>query len=288
MVKMASRKRESGSKLCGVIGNPLTYSLSPKMHNAAFKELGLDFEYQKFEVPEHQFLSTLDDLKSKSFRGLSVTMPYKTKIIQYLDKLDNLASEIGAVNTIVNDNGFLTGYNTDAYGAIEALKNNGINVESERHKILILGAGGASRAIAFPLARLGHEIIIANRTFMNGVQLAMELSNITMATVLNIDNVKDIIDNTRIIINCTPVGMKSKSEESPIPIELIKENMVIFDMVYYPKETFLIKEARNIGAKIIYGYDMLLHQGVKAFKLWTGKEPPIQTMKKVVMDELEG
>jgi shikimate dehydrogenase len=288
MVKMASRKRESGSKLCGVIGNPLTYSLSPKMHNAAFKELGLDFEYQKFEVPEHQFLSTLDDLKSKSFRGLSVTMPYKTKIIQYLDKLDNLASEIGAVNTIVNDNGFLTGYNTDAYGAIEALKNNGINVESERHKILILGAGGAARAIAFPLARLGHEIIIANRTFMNGVQLAMELSNITMATVLNIDNVKDIIDNTRIIINCTPVGMKSKSEESPIPIELIKENMVIFDMVYYPKETFLIKEARNIGAKIIYGYDMLLHQGVKAFKLWTGKEPPIQTMKKVVLDELEG
>ena len=284
---MASGKGVTKSTICGVIGNPLTHTLSPIMHNTAFKELGLDFEYQKFDVPEDQFISTLDDLKTKSFRGLSVTMPYKTKIIQYLDKLDNLASEIGAVNTVVNDDGLLTGYNTDAYGAIEALLRNGMDVKSKRYKILIVGAGGAARAIAFPLARLGHEIIIANRTFMNGVQLAMELSNITMATVLNLENVKDIIGNVRTIINCTPVGMKGSPEESPIPIELIKENMVIFDIVYSPKETFLIKEAKNIGAKIIYGYEMFVHQGVKAFELWTGENAPVEVMQKVVLENLE-
>lgn len=275
-------------KICGVIGNPLGQSLSPMMHNAGFKELGLNYVYVPFEIPENALANTLIMLKAKGFRGLNITHPFKIKIIDYLDKLDEIAEEIGAVNTIVNNGGTLTGYNTDTYGAMEALSRNGVTIETSGGKILILGAGGAARAVAVPIAKAGKNIIIANRTLKHAEELVDKLNSYTASCseAISIGEVETVIDTVDIIINCTPVGMKCGPKGIPIPTGLIRNDLIIFDIVYSPRDTPLISAAQNLGAKVIYGYEMLIYQGIKAFELWTGQSAPGDVMKNVVVNEL--
>lgn len=284
---MSPTELKSEKKICGIIGNPLGHTLSPAMHNAAFKELGLSFEYLAFEISENELADTLKMLKAKGFRGLSVTHPFKIKVMRYLDFIHESADKIKAVNTIVNDFGELKGFNTDSYGALEALKKNDVDLESSSNKILILGAGGAARAVAFSLARFGCDITIANRTLSRGVELAVMLNKITSSTAIELSDVSQIIAEVKILINCTSVGMKGGFEESPISTDLIRGDMTVFDTVYSPKDTPLLKAAKKSGAKIVYGYDMFISQGVKAFELWTGEKAPISLMRKIVCQELD-
>ncbi len=274
--------------ICGIIGNPLGHTLSPIMHNSAFKELGVNYVYLTFEIHEEELGKTLNILKEKSFRGLSVTHPFKIKVMNYLDDIDEEAKEIGAVNTIVNDVGNLKGYNTDSFGALEALIRNGVNIEKSGKKFLILGAGGAARALTVPLVKMGNEVIIINRTYQRGGELAQMLKKFGKAEALKMDEIGNVIDDVDVLINCTPIGMKGGPEGSSLPTQLIRKDIIVFDMVYSPKDTSLLKAAKEVGAKVIYGYDMFIYQGAKAFELWTGKSAPKEVMRKIVLGELGG
>jgi shikimate dehydrogenase len=276
----------SGKRVCGVIGNPLGQSVSPMMHNAAFEELGLNYIYQKFEISERELKNTILMLKAKNFVGLNITHPFKILIIDHLDKIDDLAKEIGAVNTILNRNGELIGYNTDSYGALAALQASGLILENMKHKILIIGAGGAARAAAVPLAKLGNTIIIANRTLKHAEEIVKILQKANSPEAVLLTDVYKVIEDVGVMINCTPVGMTGGPGGCVIPLEFLRKELVVFDMVYSPINTELISAARKSGSKVVYGYEMLISQGIKSFELWTGKSAPAQLMRKIVIDEL--
>jgi shikimate dehydrogenase len=275
-------------RICGVIGNPLGHSLSPMMHNAGFKKLGLNYVYHPFEIPDYALSNTLKMLKTKNFRGLNVTHPFKIKILPFLDEIDALAAEIGAVNTVVNDGGTLTGYNTDAYGAQEALASAGVRVEDINGKILVVGAGGAARAVAIPIAKLSKKLIIANRTLERAEELCEKLNHLrpSSAETIKIEEIKNVIDTVELLINCTPVGMTGGPDGAPIQTNIINNQITVFDIVFSPMKTTLITAAQAAGAKVIFGYEMLINQGAKAFELWTGKTAPVDLMREVVLDEL--
>ena len=280
-------KIKSDKTICGIIGNPLGHTLSPAMHNAAFFELKLDFEYLIFEITDSEIKTTFDSLKAKNFRGLNVTHPFKIKVMDYLDELDSLAKEIGAVNVIVNDNGKIIGYNTDSFGAVSALRSNGVDVDFGRKKVLILGAGGAARAVAVPLVKMGNELIIANRTYQRGKELATMLGKFGVSKAVKIQNIHEEIEDVEILINATSVGMKGGPGGSPIPGHLLRDGLTVFDLVYTPKNTQLLTDSKESGARIIYGYEMFIYQGVKSFELWTNESAPVDVMRKVVIDELD-
>jgi shikimate dehydrogenase len=276
----------SGKKICGILGKPLDMSLSPLMHNTAFSKLDLDYEYRVYEVSEDMLKETLNSLRESDFRGINVTHPYKITIMEHLDEVHEMAHEIGAVNTIVNEQGTLIGYNTDSYGAIKALEGNGIRLEDSHKKVLILGAGGAARAASVPLARMGCEIVIANRTFERAEDLANILMGYKDAKPIRWEEIGSVIGNVDILINATPVGMKGGPKGTPVSEDLISSDITIFDMVYNPMNTQLMNLAISAGARTVYGYEMLIHQGAAAFELWTGIGAPFSMMKDTVLGEL--
>ena len=291
---MNNKPCPQGTKLCGLIGKPLGHTLSPLMHNAAFNALKLDYKYLELEIDVEELGDTIKNLKDQCYRGLNVTIPYKCQVMEYLDEIDDLARKIGAVNTIVNNDGVLIGYNTDAYGAMAALKS---NIEAENFlkmvnvkcKVLILGAGGAARAVSFALAQQGMEILIVNRTFEKGNALAKELRKLTSSEALLIEDLNQYANEISIMINCSPIGMEGDLENCSIDIPdgIIRNGLVVFDIVYKPKNTPLLKKAKQKGAQIIYGYEMLVHQGARSFELWTGIEAPLEVMRKVVIENLD-
>ncbi len=278
-------KIDAETKVCGIIGKPLAHTLSPTMHNAAFEKLGLNYVYLAFEMDKSEIAFSLNAMKELGFRGLNVTHPYKINVMEYLDNIDEVAKEIGAVNTIVNNDGKLTGYNTDAFGAVEALRNHVLDFESSRKKILVLGAGGAARAVAVPLAKMGNEITIANRTHNRSEELVKMLEKFGKAEAVKIDRIDEVITDVEILINCTPVGMSDSLVQSPISGQMIRSDMIVFDVIYN-RDTPLLIEAKKKGAKVIYGYEMFVHQGVKAFELWTGEKAPMDVMREVVIQKL--
>jgi shikimate dehydrogenase len=280
------KKEKEKKRICGIVGNPLDHSLSPLMHNTAFSELKLPFKYHVFEIKENQLIPTLDTLKFKDFRGVNITHPFKQKVIEYLDFIDENARAIGSVNTIVNNSGRLTGYNTDSQGALMALKQSEIELIDGKKKILVLGAGGAARSCAVPLVKMKNEIFISNRTKSRGEDLVNVLNGLGSANYIEPDKISEIIDDIDILINATPVGMKGGSMGMPIPEDLIKSHLVVFDMVYNPKDTPLLIVAKKKGAKIIYGHEMFVSQGAAAFEIWTRKKAPLEVMKMVVLENL--
>lgn len=278
------------TKLCALIGNPVAHSMSPVMHNAAFKELGLDYVYTAFKVEAGDLSKTAEAMRALGIRGLNVTVPHKVNIIPFLDKIDPLAEKIGAVNTIVNNEGVLTGYNTDALGFLRSLTEKGINPKGKN--IAIIGAGGASRAISFILAQNGAKLKILNRkeefewaealsesinSAFNGTSEALEL---------NEQNLKNSLENSSILINATSVGMSPNTEGSVAPANLLRKDLVVFDSVYNPLETKLLKDAKGKGALTIGGLDMLVWQGALAFEMWTGAKPPAELMKTKALEAL--
>lgn len=265
-------------KICLSIGYPIKTSRSPSIHNAGYKKLGIDdrFIYLRAEVKPKDLKLAMDGARALGIQGISVTMPHKQTIMQYLDKIDKDAKAIGAVNTIVNKNGKLTGFNTDWTGALTAL---GKKTDLKGKKVAVIGAGGAARAIVYGLLKRGAIVKIFNRSLKKAKNLAQEFN----CKYGRLDSLEEAT-KMDIIINSTSVGMNE--DKSLVDKKLLNKNQIIFDVVYSPKETKLIKDAKKIGAKIIYGHEMLLYQGMDQFELYTGLQAPEEVMKKALEDSL--
>ncbi len=280
---MKNRVISGKTRICGVIGDPIEHTMSPVMHNAAFRELGLDYLYVAFRVRKEELGKAVAGMRALNIKGLNVTIPHKVAIIPFLDTLDPLVEKIGAVNTIVNDNGVLKGYNTDATGFLRALGDKGI--EPEGKSVVIMGAGGASRAISFILAQNGANLVILNRLeeLDWAEELARQISNVfkkeVKALKLDENNLRAALDKADVLVNATSVGMSPNIDETPALAKLLRPGLVVFDAVYNPIKTRLRREAEAAGAETIGGLDMLVWQGALAFEKWTGQEAPVDLMK---------
>ena len=268
-------------KTYGIIGYPIIHSLSPIMHNAAIKHLGLDAEYKLFDIDQEDpedLANFCYETDLNNIGGFSVTMPYKLEIMKYMDHYDPIAKIVGSVNTVVNEDSKLIGYNTDAMGAAQALKE---KTEIKKKRVLILGAGGGARAIAYSLKEFGANVYIFNRTKKKAEELADEF-DIEFIPYRMIP--KGEFD---IIVNTTPVGSMPNTEESLLHAEHIKSDAVVMDIITNPIETQLLKEAKKAGATPISGERMLLHQAADQFKLFFDKEAPIKVMEKALYKGLD-
>lgn len=267
-------------KTFAVIGDPIDHSLSPNIHSAAFRELNLDCSYIAYRIPRGELKDGIEGLKKIKIDGFNVTIPHKVEMMKYLDKMDESCSIIGAVNTVINENGLLKGYNTDMDGFLDPFKKKELPIMGK--KILLLGAGGAARAIVAAFAKeKAKQITIANRTLENANSLAKFSKKIGLdADSIDIANVKNLEDYD-IIVNATSVGLKK--EPSPISLDSIKPNTIVYDIVYMPMVTDFLKIAKEKGARVIYGYEMLLGQAVRAFEIWHGREAPYNAMKKALL-----
>lgn len=261
--------------LYGVVGLPLRHSLSPAMHNAAFRKCGLNAMYLFFESTN--LGETMRAVRSVGIKGLSVTTPYKSAVIPFLDRLDPLAERIGAVNTVIQRDGVLTGYNTDGPGALKALK----EVLDPRGKCsVILGAGGAARAIGFALKEQKNRLVVANRSREAGERLARDLD----ASFVSMEDLKSA--EADILINATPAGMYPETDQWPLDPAKVRAG-VVMDVIYNPLDTKLIERARICGRKVIPGIRMFLFQGAEQFRLWTGQDAPLDVMTAVVQRALK-
>ena len=256
----------------GIMGNPVSHSLSPAMHNAAFKALGLNSVYLPFPVSDVK--NAIKGFRAVGVEGLSVTIPHKQAVMAELDHIDPVADKIGAVNTIVFDEGRATGLNTAWIGANRALEDH-LNLTGKA--VLILGAGGSARAIGFGLLEAGAEVILASRTPASGQQLAQTLK-CPWHPLSDIDKLKG-----NILVNATSVGMAPGIDQSLIPAEQLNNFQLVMDIVYSPMETRLLREAKEQGCSTVNGLAMLLYQGVAQFELWTGVQAPINIMKETLL-----
>jgi len=279
---MKSLQISGKTKLVGVMGDPIEHSVSPAMHNMAFNAMELDYVYVPFKVKKADLTKAVQAVRALNIRGLNVTIPHKVEIIPLLDDIDSLAREIGAVNVLVNNDGILKGYNTDAEGFLHVLLEHG--VEPEGQNVVILGAGGAARAIAFTLAGRGANLIILNRTPANAAKCAADVSNATGQTVevlaLDAKNLSDAMDRGHILVNTTSVGMFPEKNDALVSSNLIRPHFIVADIVYNPYKTRLLAEAEKAGARTINGLEMLIWQGALAFEKWTGKKAPLNVMRK--------
>jgi len=262
--------------------------LSPAMHNAAFEELDLDFVYLAFRVRREELRDAMAGARSLDIHGLNVTMPHKTAVMRYLDEIDSTAKSIGAVNTILNDRGKLVGYITDGVGAINALKENGVSLEGK--KLLLLGAGGAGKAIAFHAVQEVEELKILNRTARKAKDLAeilrKKFNKKVSGNSLSSEIVKKELEDTGILVNATSVGMYPNVDRSLVDQSWLRPDLCVMDIVYDPLETKLAKDARSVGAKVVSGIEMLVHQGAASFEIWTNHTAPVKMMKKAVLNKL--
>jgi len=277
------------TQLCAVIGNPVAHSLSPAIHNAAFDELGLDFVYVAFRVEDLK--SALAGMRAlRNFRGMSVTIPHKIEAMGCVDEIAEVDRSIGSINTIINDNGRLIGLGTDGPGALKALTDAGVEL-AEKH-VLMLGAGGAARAIAFTLARSTRlctlTLLDINEEMLRG--LAADLRGGTAAGIeaepLTDEALARAMEHADVIINCTPIGMHPKENVSLVPVGLFRPGQSVFDIVYTPLETRLLADARSRGLTVISGVEMFINQAVLQFRHFTGIDPPVEVMRRVVMERL--
>ena len=270
---------KGSTNIVGLIGHPVEHSFSPPMHNAAFEKLGMDYAYVAFDVEPQNLKSAIDGAKSLGIRGLNVTIPHKIEVMQYLDEIDEVAGLIGAVNTI--DFKDMKGYNTDGIGAVRAIE----EVTSIKDKnVVIAGAGGASRAISFYIAKYGaSRLTILNRNVEKAQKLARDVSNSGLIDDVEADSISEIaslLDDADILINTTPVGMHPNVNDEPIASASdMHEGLVVFDAVYNPNETGLLKEAVKAGAEPVFGIKMLLYQGAESFRIWTGVDAPVDAME---------
>jgi shikimate dehydrogenase len=264
------------TSLFGLIGNPVAHSLSPLMHNWAFAATGCNAVYLAFCVSDPG--AAIKSLKALNVRGLSVTLPYKVAVMEYLDDIDQTAAGIGAVNTIVHHNARLIGYNTDCQGAIKALQT---RTTIDGKSVAIIGAGGAARAIGFGLATNARRLTIFNRTRQSGERLAADLQT----EFLPLDECRP--NRYDILINTTPVGMHPDNAETPMTKHALSKKMVVMDIVYNPLNTRFLKEAADKGCRTISGLDMFVFQGALQFELWTGKKAPVEVMRQAVLQALQ-
>ena len=278
------------TELIGLIATPIRHSSSPRMHNEAFAKLGLDYAYLAFEVGTEDLEDTIKGFRAMKVRGPNVSMPNKTVVHKYLDKLSDAAEMCGAVNTIVNDNGVLTGHITDGIGYMSGLKDAGIDIIGK--KMTIVGAGGAATAIQVQAALDGvKEISIFNRkdAFYERAQKTVKDINektnckATLYDLDDLDKLKEEIASSYIFTNATGMGMKPLEGQTYIPDKsFLRKDLIVTDVVYAPAETALLKMAKEVGCKTLNGFPMMLFQGAAAFKLWTNQDMPIEHVKEVM------
>lgn len=279
------------TRVLGVIGYPIGHSLSPSMHNAALRYLGLDYRYFAFEVRPESLGQALAGMRAFEFAGLNVTIPHKTKVVEYLDELGWEARVLGAVNTICPQDGKLVGHNTDGKGFVRALREDA-GVELRGKTILVLGTGGAARAVLLQLAREGASLVtVAGRVrekASNVIQLIQKACPTCTARAVELApaTLQKEIKKCDILVNATPIGMCPNEGSSLVPCEYFRQGLVACDLVYNPRRTLFLQHAGSRGAIVIDGTGMLIYQGAIAFELWTGKAPPIEIMREAVIQGL--
>ena len=273
------------TQFCGLIGNPVEHSLSPAIHNAAFQKLELNFVYLAFRV--EAIGDAIKGLRSLgNFRGASVTIPHKVSAVSFLDSLEPTARHIGAINTIVAEGGILKGYNTDAIGALRALRESDVALKGRQ--VVMLGSGGAARAIAFAL---GAETGIDRFTIL-GIDeqertvlvrdLRLKVGMAVQESLLDESMLRKVLPDTHVLIHCTPTGMSPKVQQTSVPAALLHSGLTVMDIVYNPRDTQLLKDAKAAGCRVIPGLEMFLHQAAAQFELWTNQAAPADVMRAVL------
>lgn len=288
-----TRKQLTGRQRVGIIGWPVAHSVSPAMHNAAFEALGMKWRYELWPTPADAIEDRVAQLRTAEFAGANVTIPHKQAVIPLLDEVMDAAAVVGAVNTIVAVNDTLIGYNTDVAGIGWALEQN--RVAPVGWHTVVLGAGGAARAALYALhASDAASITVFNRTPERAADLVSELQphlpgvELTSASLSEVSRLDGVLARADLLINATSVGMHPNVEESPFLVEVeLPDHIVVFDMVYNPQQTRLLRQANIMGARTIGGLDMLVGQGAEAFKLWTGRTPPVDLMHQAALGALE-
>lgn len=273
---------EKSIKTYCIIGDPIEHSLSPAMHNAAFNFLKLRSTYIAYRVAYSELAASICSLKEVRLAGFNVTIPHKTRILKYIDVLDRVASKAGAVNTVQNVDGVLYGYNTDVGGFLRPLAKRGINLNGLN--VLLLGAGGAARAVVVALSSKTEnlKISIANRNRDSAKELA-KIGNTLGANCesFSLQDVQLLSYRANMIVNTLPLGMYN--EKSIIDVQYIPSDSIVYDVVYRPVLTDLLKNAKQAGATLVYGYEMLLEQGAESFQIWTGIPAPLEVMRKSLL-----
>lgn len=264
-----------------LIGDPVQHSLSPIMQNSAFSALGMKCSYISFRVPSTDLKASIESLRSIGIAGFNVTIPHKMSILKYLDQLDQTAVKTNAVNTVKNVEGKLIGYNTDLYGFIQPLYERKVNFNGI--KVLIIGAGGAAYAIMTALSyeKGVSEVIVVNRSSANASKLIQHGLKLGLnCHDENFNNLSLFTLHSDLIINATSIGLNN--ETFPIDHDYVKPNSIVYDIVYKPVYTDLLRKAKEANATVVFGYEMLIAQGAQAFKIWTGLDAPVDAMKKVL------
>ena len=265
------------TKTFAVIGDPIDHSLSPALHNAAYLFLGLDCTYIAYRIPRGELEFGIESLKKIGVSGFNVTIPHKVDMMKLLNEAEDECKLVGATNTVVNDNGYLKGYNTDVYGFLEPIRRR--NIDCRDSDILLLGAGGAARAIVAAFSKeKAHKITVANRTEARAQSLIRFVHQLGLESdYLDLNNAGNVAGNYKFIVNATSVGLKGVG--CPISTRNIKSDSIVYDIVYMPVETLLIEQSKNQGATIIYGWEMLLAQAMKSFEIWIKMPAPYEAMK---------
>lgn len=266
------------TKICMVIGDPVGHSLGPQMYNPAYKALGIDNEYVYVgcNVKVEELEDFFKGVRAMHIRGISCTVPHKEHVRKFLDVIDETAQKIGAVNTIVNENGVLHGYNTDWLGVVTPLEK---ITSLENKTVALLGTGGAAKAVAYGVTKLGGQLAVFGRTF----EKAEALVDTFGGDAYSFEALEKVSDMD-IIFNATPVGLHPNENETPLPKEYIKSHHIVFDAVYAPHKTKFLSDAEKQGATIIYGTEMLLYQGMEQFKLYTGHDAPEDVLRTILKE----
>jgi shikimate dehydrogenase len=278
------------TRVCGILGHPVEHSLSPAIHNAAFAATGLDLAYVAHDVVPEALPAAIQGAKALGYRGLSITIPHKVAALACVDEADATARGIGCINTVVNDRGVLSGYNSDGLGALGALEQAEANPRAQR--VVLLGSGGAARAIAFTMATQAPP----SRLVVLGV-LADELQTLVRELrervgyhaegfALDEARLRAELPAADLLVHATPVGMSPRVDDTLVPRQLLRPELVVFDAVYNPRQTRLLREARVAGARVIEGVEMFLGQAVVQFELWTGQKAPREVMRRVIEERL--
>lgn len=277
------------TRVIGILGHPVHHSMSPVMQNTAFEALSLDYVYVPFDVAPDDLQRGIDGIRALGFAGANITIPHKERVIDFLDWVSEEARAIGSVNTIVNDEGILKGYSTDGEGFMRALEAAGGTAKGSQ--AVVLGAGGSARAIVYALAKAGAKVAVANRTFSRAVELA-DFMNVVLGSeliepiALQSEAAGEAVRSANLLVNCTSVGMYPKVDCQPVPSEWLHKELFIFDQIYNPLETSLLRAARAIGLQTANGIGMLVYQGASSFKIWTGMNPPTDAMEKAVLTKM--
>ncbi|MEY8191201.1 MULTISPECIES: shikimate dehydrogenase [Bacillales] len=275
-------------KIYGVMGDPIAHSMSPDIHNDAFEKENIEAVYHHFHVTKEGLNDAVKGMKALGIEGFNITIPHKTSIIPFLDEVDELALAIGAVNTVVNKNGRFIGYNTDGKGFFKSLCDE-ISSDIKAKKTLVIGAGGAARAIYFTLVKEGvKQVDIANRTKERAAQLVSDCPYDKVSKALSIIEAEESLSQYDLIIQTTSSGMSPELDHSPLKVDQLKTGAIVSDIIYNPLQTKLLREAGEKGAETQNGLGMFINQAALAFEIWTGIMPDTARMTDIVLNKLGG